>query len=171
MRSTLAFVAGAMALAGCWSAATTLRAERSLLDGGAGDEAGPPTSDGAAAVVHQDGATDAMGLEDVAGDGGAEACALVQHTDGLGQMFTDCVPLGTYDQQLAEDACRAFTGAACNPNVVCPASLPDGGLGGTVAMVGTSAAHVTGSWGYSGPGAGHVSTTAPCPTYSDPTYK
>lgn len=45
----------------------------------------------------------------------AEACALVTHTDGIGQSWQDCVPEGTYDEQEARRACES-SGAQCVPS-------------------------------------------------------
>jgi hypothetical protein len=63
MRSALALVAGTIAIAGCWSASTTLRAERPLVDAGAGDDT-DPVNDGAGEV----GPRDAEASADVASD-------------------------------------------------------------------------------------------------------
>ena len=43
------------------------------------------------------------------------ACAEVTHNDGLGQMWSDCAPLGTFNQDQAEKACEAW----CAVNGAC----------------------------------------------------
>jgi hypothetical protein len=39
----------------------------------------------------------------------SDACMPVTHSDGLGQTWTDCVPLGTYNEAQAMKACEAWT--------------------------------------------------------------
>jgi hypothetical protein len=42
-----------------------------------------------------------------------EACVPTTHTDGVGQTWQDCAPVGTYTQAEAEAACMANGGALC----------------------------------------------------------
>jgi hypothetical protein len=60
------------------------------------------------------------------GTGGASVdagCALVTHTNGLGQTWQDCVPLSTYDKAQATKACEAWCavngGCACQNGTLC----------------------------------------------------
>jgi hypothetical protein len=156
-------VAAAASFGGCWSASTTLHAERPLLDAGAGDGADPAT-DGAGddGPRGDDASTDAAGLEDVAE---AAACGMVEHSDGFGDSFCDAVPWGNYNQQLAGDACQAFAmthiGHACAVAFECADGIQAQGPDDCV------------TWIYGGPLAGFVRKAAACqcPTNSDPMYK
>ena len=47
------------------------------------------------------------------------ACAAVVHNDGVGQMWSDCAPLGTFTQDQAEKACEAW----CAVNGACHCEL------------------------------------------------
>lgn len=47
------------------------------------------------------------------------ACQETVHNDGLGQMWSDCVPLGTFTQDQAEKACEAW----CAVNGACHCEL------------------------------------------------
>jgi hypothetical protein len=99
-------------------------------------------------------------------DSGAvdSACATpVTHSNGLGQTWTDCVPLGTYNMTQAFMACEAATGAAG----AMQCGIHDGDAGGCDNGV----FYVGGFWVYAGPTAGHVSSTAfDCPTTASPTW-
>ena len=48
--------------------------------------------------------------------GACDGSGLVTHSTGVGQTWTDCVPLGTYTQAEAEAACRANGGTSCVVN-------------------------------------------------------
>jgi hypothetical protein len=105
-------------------------------------------------------------------DGGDGGCAIA-HSDGLGQTFFDCVPLGTHNQAQAFEACAAFTGnmslcvaVGCAPgNEVCSTGF-------------TSCA----CWKYQGNNVGHVSSPGAtgeggseggiciCPNAASPTW-
>jgi hypothetical protein len=85
----------------------------------------------------------------------------VTHSNGLGQTWTDCVPLNTYNQTQAIEACVASTGNPIScaeflcgsttvPNVVCSS---------------------TSCWAYLGSTQGRVSTSGQsCPTLADPSW-
>jgi len=85
----------------------------------------PPNLDGC--ECHVPGATQSQCCATSGGD-----CP-VQHKNGLGQatsLFYDCVPAGTMNSQLADDACIAYVGAAnaaqCQPySDVIDAAAPD----------------------------------------------
>jgi len=48
---------------------------------------------------------------DVSGGGGAGCSAPITHSNGLGQTFTDCVPLATYNLTQAREAAQALLDA------------------------------------------------------------
>jgi hypothetical protein len=80
----------------------------------------------------------------------------VQHSNGVGQSFFDCVPLGTYDQTQATSACVAFTGDAtlCHATTSCSGS-------GNVAVCSDGSTSACNCWIYGGISAGHVNTGLP----------
>ena len=112
-------------------------AEGSPLDG-AGDA--PLTTD---SMDDTSDAADAAQMGD-----GPDGCALVPHSNAF-ESFTDCVPKGTYDLQLAVDACIAYFS-------------PDAGVPCHMAMCGNGVLVVEASnaaciaWAYGGPSTGHV---------------
>jgi hypothetical protein len=80
-----------------------------------------------------------------------------QHNTGEGQTFWDCVPDGTYNQQLAMDACTAYTGNAsqCNDMYTFDCiSAMDADLVDEVCNNGSTQDCVC--WGYDKTGAGLV---------------
>jgi hypothetical protein len=100
-------------------------------------------------------------------DASGDSCALVQHSDGLGQSFDDCVPLGMYNSQLANDACMA---AEQFPSVL---SLRETCNGADEYVICCSQGPLSACWDYQGLLIGHVcSGSYPCcPSSSDPTYE
>ena len=82
--------------------------------------------------------------------GEAQACALVTHSDGLGQTWQDCAPLGMYDQAEAFRACAA-NGGACVLNAC-----------GAVCDIDPHSPGYCSCWDYAGPLSGHVNNTADC---------
>lgn len=54
-----------------------------------------------------------VGTGGVTATGGTTACALVTHTNGTGQTWQDCVPIGTWDESQAMRACKASGAALC----------------------------------------------------------
>jgi Dictyostelium (slime mold) repeat len=94
--------------------------------------------------------------------GGGTQCGTSQpvtHSNGLGQTWTDCVPLGTHTQTQATSACVASTGDA--------SSCGQFSCGTQSAAICSS----TSCWEYSGSAQGHVSTSGGlCPTSNDPTW-
>lgn len=101
------------------------------------------------------------------------------HTNGVGDSFYDCNPVGTYSVGEARAACEAFTGSSgqCSGSSLCCA-LNLVGL-----CVGTTSESICGSvqgtcfcWQYSGNAPGTVQTvngkcTASCGSTSDPAWK
>jgi hypothetical protein len=91
----------------------------------------------------------------------------VTHSDGLGQHFYDCSPLGTYTVGTATEACAAYTG---NP---AQCSTVDCGTAGHGAVASLGAANCA-VWVYSGTSAGHVlltsGTSCFCPVITDPMW-
>lgn len=108
------------------------------------------------------------GLEDAAPDGPALVCP-VTHTDGIGQTWSDCVALATYNEAQALKACNAF--AAVHGGVCAMSSCPT--TAGGFTMVCTQATCVA-NWVYTGPVTGHVGPAGigcVCPTTSDPVWQ
>lgn len=80
---------------------------RAVLDGAISVDGAAAPADGATAPA--DGA--AFGDGAVAPD---MACTQYTHSNGLGQTWTDCVPLGTYNDTQAKKACIAsFPSGPC----------------------------------------------------------
>jgi len=73
--------------------------------------------------------------------GGTTSCALVTHSNGIGQTWQDCVALYTYDKDQATKACEASGAAICSPSQNC----------GPLEITGYTAnfGQVVGRWGYS----------------------
>jgi hypothetical protein len=150
--------------------------DATAMEGSTSDVATPPDApsdrsaagDGAEVGPEIDGGDGGPGLEDGSGDaadggvdtgGGTGPCdggtALVVHSNGLGETFSDCAPLGTFNVTQALQACVAHTGdaGACT---VDPISCAQGDQ-----VCGTSAAMCT-CWRYNGNSAGKFSNSASC---------
>jgi hypothetical protein len=84
-------------------------------------------------------------------DGG---CASA-HSNGLGQFFYDCSPLGTFNLTQAFAACVAFTGKMS----LCANDPINCGGGDQVCSSGAS---MCACWRYNGNNAGHVESGATC---------
>jgi hypothetical protein len=100
-------------------------ARPSIEEGPGGSEASFETggTQGAGGFVSTGGTASAGGEPDSdAGTGGAppsDACALVTHSNGLGQTWQDCVPLGTYNLNQAMKACSAANATDCYARAAC----------------------------------------------------
>lgn len=96
-----------------------------------------------------------------------DGCVPVVHSNGVGQTYTDCVPLDTYGPDEAARACAASNAGTCGQNrFVC-------GGGPTVEC--TLMATTCRCWSYTGPTAGRVDTSkagalCACPAQSDPMW-
>ena len=102
------------------------------------------------------GAGGAQGSGGAVGTGGVVACALVTHDNGIGQTWTDCAPLGTYNETQAMKACKASSAIVCRAITTCGPS-PDLRAQAGPEVRGYNADNsVGGRWGYSGPLAGFV---------------
>jgi hypothetical protein len=126
--------------------------------GGAQATAGGAMSTGGAL-----GAGGMSGTGGVIGSGGVVACTLVTHSNGIGQTWQDCVPLGTYNESQAMKACEASGAPLCTMT---------GGCGTTsYAVCGYDTPGMQqhgGCWEYgSGLITAYVSSTA-CPGVNDP---
>jgi hypothetical protein len=144
-------------------------------DGAPGDESvadGPTGADVDAEPAPED-AGDAAPPPTDAGDGGSPldagdgGCSMpVIHANGLGQFFSDCVPLGTYNAAQAAKACAAAGAGACSPNTV---------LCGNADMECTTTANTCMCWTYAGTTAGRARASGAgvvcqCPTATDPLW-
>ncbi len=102
-----------------------------------------------------------------AGDGGCAAA--VQHTNGVGGVYFDCAPGGTYGASEAQAACASSSKGTCAPQtIVC--GLADNE---TLECATTSSTCVC--WTYQPPDTGHVRLSAlgalcQCPTGTDPAW-
>lgn len=96
--------------------------------------------------------------EDAGNMGGVGGCALVRHSNGVGQTWEDCAPLATYDAHEAARACIAYTG---NQND-CYYSPGCGGAQYVVQGFGPS--NESYLWGYDASTAGFVGTGSNCPS-------
>jgi hypothetical protein len=79
----------------------------------------------------------------------------ISHNDGVGQTFWDCQPTGSYDEQLAEDACAAFTGnsSQCTTG---DCEGQDGGPDGDFVVCSSGSPTDCVCWTYQGPNSGYV---------------
>jgi len=120
------------------------------------DDGGLPNGSGGAGGTVSTGGSTSAGSGGVLGTGGATTCALVTHTNGIGQTWQDCVPINTYDLNQAMRACEKSGAAHCTNNgSIC---------GGTYVVCGYDEPRQSiygGCWGYYGAYiAGFVSSVA-----------
>ncbi len=155
-------------------------------DSGMGDADAASPGDGAsdAMVAPSDAVADAPGdaaepvdaPSDAGGSDASTVCAAAgltcdagctMHSNGVGQSFYDCAPLGTYDLTQAFSACAAFSGdaGACGNDPIACSS------GDQVCSSGSS---VCVCWRYNGTNAGKVhnagSSTCTCIGSTNPTW-
>lgn len=86
--------------------------------------------------------------------GGTTACTLVTHSNGLGQTWQDCAPLGTYDNPQAFKACNAW----CAVNT-CIGGCFSSSLCGSNSIAIAQTATIMHSWGFGASDAGDVMST------------
>ena len=88
-----------------------------LPTGTGGRGTGGSTSAGGATTVGMGGTVVATGgstgTGGVTGTGGTIECTPVTHSNGIGQTWQDCFPLGTYNQSQALKACKASASTTC----------------------------------------------------------
>jgi hypothetical protein len=80
--------------------------------------------------------------------GGSTGCTLVTHSNGLGQTWQDCEPLGMYTQAQAMKACTASGATTCYVRAKC---------GVTTDTVEGHGTQIIAQWGFDGLGTGFVS--------------
>ncbi len=105
--------------------------------------------------------------------GGSDACTPVMHMDGVGQSWTDCTPLGTYDEAEAMRACEAYV--ASTPGAVCDQPPGSAACSGAASCWWATryggANNLSMNWAYAGANAGHVvvgtGAIAYCPSSTD----
>lgn len=102
-----------------------------------------------------------------AGTGCCGSSCQTIHSNGLGQNFFDCAPLGTYNVTQAMEACQAYI--AVNPTAgTCTTFICSGS---SELIVGTTSSTNCASWAYSGSNVGHVFQGCNfCPSASDPIW-
>jgi|SRR5271155_2748710 len=96
----------------------------------------------------------------------SDACTPVTHSNGVGQTWTDCVPLGTYNETQALEACGAFAASVNGNDGICTYSNQFNDCSPNTAVTTTT---TMGVWAYAGGSVGHVARSG-CPTSSDPTW-
>jgi hypothetical protein len=90
--------------------------------GGAPETGGLAATGGTTATGGTPGTGGSSSTGGAQGTGGA-TCALVTHSDGVGQTWQDCVPLGTLDSVQATKACEAWCAAeSASGNLFCSCS-------------------------------------------------
>jgi hypothetical protein len=109
-------------------------------------------------------ASDGGGGAPDASDGG---CKPVVHGNGLGQFYSDCAPLGTYNETEAAKACAAANQGACMANTALCGAGAD--------MECTTSANTCLCWTYLGANAGRARVSGAgvicqCPVASDPLW-
>jgi hypothetical protein len=111
----------ASALLGCGGAEFTLVAEEDAsptIESSAADDAGEDARTADSGPPFEAHAQDSGAPETSPPDSGSASedaevdapCTPIAHSDGLGQTYLDCAPLGTYTQTTALEACTAWTG-------------------------------------------------------------
>jgi hypothetical protein len=96
-------------------------------------------------------------------DASDSGCKAVVHLNGLGQTYTDCTPLGTYNADEAAKACAAADAGACAENTILCANAPMECTSGNPCLC----------WTYGGTTAGRARTSGAaaicqCPLAGDP---
>lgn len=166
--------AGDAGAAGCAAGATVCVGSQPVVcSAGAWVSAGPGCYGAAAVcldgacVACSPGATQCAGgvQPQVCGASGAwqDSGSPVTHSDGVGQTWQDCAPIGTYDQAEALRACEAHSGNAA----LCVVGAGCGS--GTIVVTDTASGYV---WGYSDTTIGYVAPGGnSCPTATGPNVK
>lgn len=127
-------------------------------DSGAPDarEASPQGAGGAGGASHGAGGSShgAGGSFQTAGGAGGSSAPCdggpeVTHSNGVGQAWTDCVPLGTYDQSQAMKACEAWCSARGCAGTGCVEGPECGEYMALGRTAGPSAVMLGWAWGWS----------------------
>jgi hypothetical protein len=102
-------------------------------------------------------------------DADSNCGSCIVHANGIGQNFSDCTPLGTYNTAQAIKACVAYTGNSLE----CRAAT----CGTTSVVCSSEAATSCACWAFAGPAAGHVKDSGQpgvlncmCPGLTEPTW-
>lgn len=103
---------------------------------GTGADGAVVESDGDSAAksgANDDGGDAAASEEggDAAAPDASDGCVVVTHSNGVGETWQDCVPLGTYTQAQAEKACAAHSSTGCTNSSTCSLSYVTVIAGGT----------------------------------------
>lgn len=117
------------------------------------------------------------GAQDAVVDGGG--CLDATRSNGVGETYKSCEPVGTYNLMSAASGCRAHLDDAHVGGVLCTTnpsgcSCPNPADCGAWVVMGFSSVAEEIVWDFGGPAKGHVVHTAVgggrCPTVSDPTW-
>ncbi len=104
-----------------------------------------------------------------AGTGCCAGACQTTHSNGLGQSYFDCSPLGTYSLTAAQAARAAWTGAGVDAQGACGSGGPS-----SPQCVSRQTATQCAVWCYTKSVAGHVNlsntTSCTCPTTASPTW-
>lgn len=103
--------------------------------------------------------------------------ACPSHSNGLGQLYESCDPIGTWTESTARAACRAYIGSRATMS--CVTNPPDNCRGFDHTMVGSvkysSDPLPMAIWDFAGSGKGHAVVLVDggsqvCPTLTDPSW-
>jgi|GEM_PF-6195390 len=126
--------------------------------GGTTGHAGTVSAGGKTATGGSSGGVTATGgAQGTGGHPSEDACVPVTHTNGVGQTWRDCVPVGTYDETQAMKACLARTGDRRR------CSLAPGCGSAAQVVQGTGEGYNL-LWGFDGNTAGFVGIDGACPS-------
>jgi hypothetical protein len=144
-------------------------ADAGHADSGADSGASQPDSgSGAQDAAHEDSGDSASPLADSGGtpdsSSAVDACTPLVHSNGIGQTYLDCAPLGTYNVTTATEACAAWAATWGGSASSCSANSC--GLGAYDGQEHWA------NWAYAAGGAGHVQLQIVdgCPDFSSPTW-
>ena len=106
-----------------------------------------------------------------AADAAPEACSPLTHSNGYGESFQDCAPLGDWTQTLAAEACQTYANQGNVPSTAVVCALTE--CGGVPAIEFDNEACIL--WSWSGASAGHaiegtLGGPCVCPTTSSATW-
>jgi hypothetical protein len=123
----------------------------------AGDDAGSEGG-GVVIVTSPEAAPDSGAAPETGAgpDAGPEACtSLIKHSNGIGQTWTDCAPLSTYDEVEAISACESNS-VLHSPYPACDVNMCGGSIATAFCNVDVSVPGFCTCWTFAGPGAGRV---------------
>jgi hypothetical protein len=166
-------------LYGCGGPAFTTSTSADTADTGMRDAGGveaaardssspPPPSDSSQPTPQDSGlALDSSPVDSSHVDVEPDVCAPVTHANGVGQTWTDCAPLGTYNETEAMQACMADSDAGGGCYFVTRPCNNDG----IESAVCSAPSLATFCWTYAGMFTGYAAPAPGCPTSADPMWR